>query len=179
MSSGHDPSVVGEQSYRQCLKMGVASLLLELGFDASSPTALETLTEILQSFLVELGRSSRSFTEVACRAEPLPADVLLALSEMGQSTAGIREYAFRVGRRTMPAPGVAQPVKTTSILSTGDRKKHRPGGIIPEHFLEFPDSHSYTRTPTHKQPVTDYESKKIVLLRLSKIAHLLGKSICF
>merc|ERR1712088_1198375 len=43
--------------------------------------------------------------------------------------------------------GVAS--KQTAILHTGNKKRH-PGHI--------PDSHSYIRTPTHRQPVTDYES---------------------
>ena len=69
--------------YRQCLLVSTAALLTESGFDSSSKIALETLAELLQSFIVELGRSSRAFTELACRTEPLGADVLLALTEMG------------------------------------------------------------------------------------------------
>jgi transcription initiation factor TFIID subunit 8 len=106
--------------------------------------------------MYELGRSSRAFTEVACRSEPLPADILLALTEMGQTTVGIKEYAFRTGRRCLSNPGLAQPAKPTSILHTGDRKPRSK--LLAEMCPEFPDSHSYLRTPTHKQPVTDYES---------------------
>ncbi len=69
--------------YRQCLLVSTAALLTESGFDMSSTVALESLAELLQSFIVELGRSSRAFTELACRTEPLGADVLLALTEMG------------------------------------------------------------------------------------------------
>ena len=151
---------LASQSYRHCLKVSLAAILTEAGFTSATPTAMETLCEILQSFIRELGRSSKSFSEVACRSEPLPADVLLALGEMGQSnTVGIREYAFRHTRRVLPTPSTAPPAKPPSILHTGDRKRHRGGGgVIPEAAPEFPDSHSYVRTPTHKQPVTDYES---------------------
>ena len=58
---------VTDDSYRKCLRTGVASILLESGFDSATPTALESITEMLQAFLTELGRSSRAFTEVACR----------------------------------------------------------------------------------------------------------------
>ena len=37
----------------------------------------------------------------------------------------------------------------------GNNKKHPSS--IPDNLPEFPDSHSYIRTPTHRQPVTDYE----------------------
>ena len=35
----------------------------------------------------------------------------------------------------------------------------KPRGVAPENLtgLELPDAHSFVRTPTHKQPVTDYE----------------------
>ena len=45
--------------------------------------------------------------------------------------------------------------KTDFILFPGNNKKHPSS--IPDNLPEFPDSHSYIRTPTHRQPVTDYE----------------------
>ena len=87
MVSGGNSSTTQQSShgsgYRQCLLVSTAALLTETGFDSSSKIALESLAEMLQSFIVELGRSSRAFTELACRTEPLGADVLLALTEMG------------------------------------------------------------------------------------------------
>lgn len=41
------------------------------------------------------------------------------------------------------------------IMFIGNNKKHPSS--IPDNLPEFPDSHSYIRTPTHRQPVTDYE----------------------
>ena len=78
----------------------------------------------------------RAFADVACRSEPLHADVLLALIEMGQTTAGLREYAFRFGRRSLNNPGVAQPPKATQILHTGDRKPRSK--LIAEMCPEYP-----------------------------------------
>ena len=146
------------QSYRHCLKAAVGALLLETGFDSSEKLALETITELLQSFLKELGRSSRAFCELACRTEVLGADVMLALSEMGQPPLGMREYALRIGRKSVSAPIPTQPPKQTSILHTGDKKRPPKTYGIQEGLPDFPDSHSFTRTPTHKQPQADYES---------------------
>ena len=42
-----------------------------------------------------------------------------------------------------------------NCLPAGNNKKHPSS--IPDNLPEFPDSHSYIRTPTHRQPVTDYE----------------------
>merc|ERR1719201_2866266 len=61
----------------------------------------------------------------------------------------------RSQRVTIPAPSQLTTPKQTSILHTGNNKKHPSS--IPDNLPEFPDSHSYIRTPTHRQPVTDYE----------------------
>merc|ERR1719187_3209846 len=66
------------------------------------------------------------------------------------------EYALRSGQLTVSAPGQTVSSKQTAILHTGNKARHPP--YIPDNLPDMPDSHSYIRTPTHKQPVTDYES---------------------
>lgn len=158
----------GTNSYRHWLNISIATLLTEVGFDKSEPMALETLGEMSQSFLYELGRSARAYCELACRVEPLGADVLLALAEMGQSgpeggtPLALLDYARRPGRKTLGQPQTAVQTKQTSMLHTGDRRKDGRGkastAVIPDYLPEYPDSHSYIRTPTHRQPEADYES---------------------
>jgi histone H3/H4 len=158
----------GANSYRQCLNISVATLLTEIGFDKVEPMALETLGEMTQSFLHELGRSGKAYCELACRVEPLGADVLLALSEMGQggpngcNPTALLNYARRPNKKTLGQPQTAVQPKQTSMLHTGDRRKDGRGkastAIIPDYLTEFPDAHSYIRTPTHRQPEADYET---------------------
>ena len=158
----------GANSYRQWLNISIATMLTEIGFDKTESMALETLGEMTQSFLHELGRSGKAYCELACRVEPLGADVLLALSEMGQggprgcNPAALLDYARRPGRKTLGQPQTAVQSKQTSMLHTGDRRKDGRGkastAVIPDYLVEFPDAHSYIRTPTHRQPEADYES---------------------
>ena len=158
----------GANSYRQWLNISIATMLTEVGFDKTEPMALETLGEMTQSFLHELGRSGKAYCELACRVEPLGADVLLALSEMGQggpkgcNPAALLDYARRPGRKTLGQPQTAVQPKQTSMLHTGDRRKDGRGkastAVIPDYLAEFPDAHSYIRTPTHRQPEADYET---------------------
>lgn len=145
-----------QDPFRQCLRVAVGSLCTEQGFDSAEVTSLETLTELTQSLIVELGRSARAFCELAGRVEPVSADLVLALVEMGLPMDGLQDYALRSGRLTVSAPGQTVSSKQTAILHTGNKKRHP--GHIPDHMPEMPDSHSYIRTPTHRQPVTDYES---------------------
>lgn len=142
--------------FRQCLRVAVGSLCTEVGFESAEATSLETMTELTQSLITELGRSARAFCELAGRVEPVVADLVLALVEMGAPMSGLKEYALRSGRLTVSAPGQTVSSKQTAILHTGNKKRHPPH--IPDHLPEMPDSHSYIRTPTHRQPVTDYES---------------------
>merc|ERR1719466_667095 len=142
--------------FRSCLRVAVSSLCTEMGFDCADSTALETVTEMTQSLLVELGRSARAFCELASRVEPVSADIVLSMVEMGIPVQGLKEYALRSNRVTLPPPSQAVTSKQTAILHTGNKKRHPTH--IPDHLPEMPDSHSYIRTPTHRQPVTDYES---------------------
>jgi len=142
--------------FRSCLRVAVSSLCSEVGFEGADSSALETIVEMTQSLLIELGRSARSFCELASRVEPVSADVLLALIEMGIPVQGLQEYAMRGNRVTLPPLTQTVSSKQTAILHTGNKKKHPV--YVPDYLPEMPDSHSYIRTPTHRQPVTDYES---------------------
>jgi len=158
-SSSSESGAPTDQAWRKCLNACAAAILSEIGFQAATPAALESLTEAMQAFLCELGRSTRAYTELACRNQPLPADVLLAAVNMGFSSKGLREYAFRQGRKTQPPPAAGAAPRPPAILRTGDRKRPaKTSGLLPDGMqVDAPDSHSYVRTPTHKQPVTDYE----------------------
>jgi len=170
---GNSSSGGGVQNYRGCLQVALAALLTEAGFDSVDRMAIESLTEMATAIINEIGRSGKGYCELACRAQPMGADVVLALTEMGlvkgldgrvtgAGLRGLREYAMRPGRKSLGTPGVASASKPSSMLHTGDRRRDGrgkgAGGVIPDYLPEFPDSHSYIRTPTHRQPEHDYES---------------------
>jgi len=142
--------------YRYCLKASVSAICNEVGFDSAEPACIETLTELVTSLLVELGRSTRSFCELACRVEPIIADLVLAFVELGIPIQGLKEFARRRTAKAVTTPGQAAEIKQPTILHTGNKKRHP--AYIPENMPEMPDSHSYIHTPTHRQPITDYES---------------------
>lgn len=140
---------------RRFLTMAIASQLEETGFTSADKDALETLTEMMQSFLIELGHSARNYCELAGRTQPVIGDVVVALINMGISIRGLDTFAKREGRHVLPQPQQAQAQKQQSILQAGQKISHP--SHIPNHMPAFPDPHAYIRTPTHKQPVTEYE----------------------
>jgi len=143
---------------RKVLKTTVAGILLEIGFNITEPAALETLVEMLFSVLSQMGNSSRRYAEVAGRLEPLGADVMMGLIDMGlfKSASSLLAYAKRSNRAVLPSPVPSIQPRQTSNLQAGTRLPHP--SYMPSYMPAFPDPHAYIRTPTHKQPVTEYEA---------------------
>lgn len=153
----------------EILRPYICCILKETGFHSADYVAVETLTEMFQScklmkmfifkyyiftthkilcfatVITEIGKTSRMFSEAAGRVEPLPADVTLALIDIGLSLNGMEQYAFRTNRHSMPPPAQSTQAKQLSMLAAGS-KQHLPH-YIPNHLPQFPDPHAYTRTP--------------------------------
>ncbi|ENN70781.1 transcription initiation factor TFIID subunit 8 [Dendroctonus ponderosae] len=142
--------------HRKMIVMSVSSVLKECGFDTAEKDALGTLTEMMQAFISEIGLLSRNYCELSGRVEPLIADIILAFSEMGFNFNTLEGYV-KAGKHTLlPALQPQQAQKQLNMLSAGF-KEPLPSHI-PKHLPPFPDPHAYVRTPTHKQPIIDYES---------------------
>ncbi|XP_076651540.1 TBP-associated factor 8 [Halictus rubicundus] len=141
---------------RKILNHVVCSILVESGYDTGDKEALETLTEMLQSFIVEVGESARNYCELSGRTEPLIADVILALINMGIKLDNLETYGKRSSRTVLPQLQQQTQSKQLNILQAG--VKHGHPSHIPGYLPLFPDPHAYIRTPTHKQPVTEYEA---------------------
>lgn len=145
-----------KDSPRSMLKSSVVALLAEAGFDAADNVALETLIEISQALIKEVGGLSHDFCELASRQQPMLADVLLALVNLGIPIHGLDKYAKRPLRTVFPPVTQTTQPKPSSILQAGVKQPHP--AHIPPYLPDFPDPHAYIRTPTHKQPVTEYEA---------------------
>ncbi|XP_063888355.1 transcription initiation factor TFIID subunit 8-like [Scylla paramamosain] len=141
---------------RKTLAAAVAGILQEVGFLAFEKAALGTLTEMLQSLLHEIGRSTRAYSELAYRTEPVGADVVMALVDMGITLEGLQAFRSRPNRVVITAPSQQVDLKQHNVLQVGDKKSHP--AHIPDHLPPFPDTHTYCFSHTYKQPVTEYEA---------------------
>lgn len=150
--------VICANSRRKALEAAVSNLLNEVGFDVAEPMALELLTELVQSVLTEIGTSARAYCELSGRVEPVIGDVVMAFVNMGIpfSSSSFEQYAKRPNRTVVPSPMASLQPKQPPTLSAGSKQNLPPH--IPDSFPPFPDPHAYIRTPTHKQPVTEYEA---------------------
>lgn len=141
---------------RRFLTMAVSTELLEHDFETADRECVETLAEMMQSFIVELGQSARNYCELAGRTQPVIGDIVISLINMGVSVKGLETYARREGRNVLPQPQQAQAQKQLGILQAGQKNSHP--SHIPSYLPALPDPHAYIRTPTYKQPVTEYEA---------------------
>ncbi|ELU15820.1 hypothetical protein CAPTEDRAFT_183324 [Capitella teleta] len=140
---------------RRAMKVAVSLMCTEAGFALAEDAALETLIEMVISFLTELGRSSRALSELSCRTEVMPGDVALALIEMGQRIDELVSYAKSTKHNVFIPPGHAPQQPPPRILQVGEKKGHPTH--IPDYLPSFPDPHTYITTSTHKAPMTEYK----------------------
>ena len=145
------------QARRKVLSLAVCACCHEAGFSAAEESVVDVLTVMLQSLICETGRSSQAHAEHNGRCEVTPSDVVLALIDMGLNVQSTLEFAkqrnviFRI-----PAPGKDAQQKQITILQAG--QKRLPHSYIPDYFPAFPDPHTYVKTPTARQPLTEYEA---------------------
>ncbi|CAB1330058.1 unnamed protein product [Coregonus sp. 'balchen'] len=119
---------------RRTLQVVVSSLLTECGFESAEKAAVESLTEMIQSYISEVGRCAKAYCEHTARITPTLSDTVVTLIEM--------------------APVTNAPVIPKALIA-GQKRTHP--FHIPSHFPEFPDPHTYIKTPTFREPVSDYQ----------------------
>ncbi|RVE46633.1 hypothetical protein evm_008706 [Chilo suppressalis] len=145
MSESTEKLENGSDARRRILNIAVSTVLLETGFESADKMSLETLTEMLQCFLTEVGNSAKGYCELSGRVEPVLGDVVMALINMGINLQGLEQYAARPNRHIIQPPQQAPAPKTPAMLSAGSKAK--PAPHIPFHLPPLPDPHAYIRTP--------------------------------
>lgn len=140
---------------RRTLQVVVSALLTECGFESAEKAAVETLTEMMQSFITEVGRSAKAYCEHTARSIPTLSDTVVTLIEMGFNAESLPVYAKRSQRMVITAPPVTNAPVTPKALTAGHKRSHP--AYIPSHLPEFPDPHTYIKTPTFREPVSEYQ----------------------
>lgn len=121
--------------------------------------------------IVETGASARNYCELSGRTEPLVADVILALINMGMKLDNIETYSKRQNRTILPALQQQTQAKQLNILQAGVKQSHP--SHIPNYLPPFPDPHAYIRTPVNLKELFSLaslitiESKYCIIYRLN------------
>lgn len=136
---------------RKILFSSICAICHENGFAYAERPAVETLLEMLQSLICEIGRTSRQYCEHGGRTEPNVADIDIALVCLGIRSDGIPDYAKRSERIVLPPPGKAPSQPMPKILQAGDKKPLPP--YIPDYFPSFPGNHRFFESCCEKIPI--------------------------
>ena len=176
--------IPNEESFRQCLSAVVASLCLEANYESAEESVLKTLTEMMQNYIIEVGKGVRLFYEHSGRTLPNGRDVMCALAEMGFPSHQLPEYLSRTRRINLGQISKSGEASNAPVLQVGKRKNFP--NYVPEHFNfpPFPDPHSYVRTTTGEKESTDYvilrerlsEQRRDVEKALTRFVAKTGKS---
>ncbi|TRY87005.1 hypothetical protein DNTS_009114 [Danionella cerebrum] len=140
---------------RRTLQVVVSALLTECGFDSAEKAVVETLTEMMQSYITEVGRCAKANCEHTARSTPTLSDVVITLVEMGFNVDTLPVYAKRSQRMVITAPPITNAPVVPKALTAGQKRTHP--AYIPGHFPDFPDPHTYIKTPTFREPVSEYQ----------------------
>lgn len=116
---------------------------------------LKLIHLIFNIVIVEIAHTSKNYAELSGRTQPFLGDVVVALTNLGIPLNGVTDFIKR-NIHKIPAPQTITTQKQTNLLQAGTKQSHPPH--IPNHLPPLPDPHAYVRTPTHKQPVTEYEA---------------------
>lgn len=109
----------------------------------------------VSTVIIEIAHTSKDFAELSGRTQPFLGDIVVALTNLGITMNGITAFVKR-DLHKIPTPQPINTQKQLNLLQAGT--KLQAPGHIPNHMPALPDPHAYVRTPTHKQPVTEYEA---------------------
>ena len=138
----------------QYLDKFVAQIIKSFGWQAVAPECLAILTDLAKDMILKIGRQASTFAHHAGRATPSFYDVQCSICECGIDVKNIHLT------RTLPrVPSVVTklPEKPPTILKI--TKPLPQPAYIPDHLNhEFPQPHTYIKTPTYSMPVSSYSS---------------------
>ena len=132
----------------------VAQIIRSFGWQAVAPECLSLLTDLAKDLILKIGTKASVFAHHAGRATPSFYDVQCSISECGIDVRNIHLT------RTLPrVPSVVNkpPEKPPTILKI--TKPLPQPSYIPDHLNhDFPQPHTYIKTPTYSMPVSSYSS---------------------
>ena len=161
-----------EEESRAIARVVVARVCQEMGFDAASSSALDTLGDVLLQYMEAAGAGTRAAAEAAGRTEGNLLDVLASLGDLGADMDGLMRHAD-VAEHELPFPRALprlpvrkRPRATPSFRDVGEV----PPPHIPAFLPALPDRHTYHATPAFERPSLDPAAASAALAAQRRLA---------
>lgn len=147
-----------ENFSRELVKVVIAQITQALGFHGIQQSACETLADIMQLYIEELGYSSHLYAEHATRTESNFHDINGSFEDLGVSVTDL--FTFITQFEEIPfakaVPPFPLPKKETPHPPDLAEKEELPHpDHIPSFLPSFPPRHTYAHTPLYAERITD------------------------
>lgn len=166
---------------RDGLRRSITLALNHVGFDSAREDALESFTEIVETYMRGFIHQVKRVAHAARRSDPIPTDYEAALHYHNLPLSSLKPHLKNPVSEQLLESAFYDPVieNTTYLESTppvlGDEldgryeKEERPW--IPKHFPSFPSKHTYRYTPA-EPPARNTETKRAEALADARKAEM-------
>ncbi|KAI1761955.1 WD40-repeat-containing domain protein [Hypoxylon sp. FL1150] len=176
---------------RDGLQRSIALALDYIGFDATTNDALESFTELVETYTLEFANSLKRTANAARRNEVVPEDFELILHQHNVSLSTLKLHLKHPIPKEQLEPSYHDPIiEDVSYLQkpppylgeelSGEKEKNgRPW--IPKHFPPFPSPYTYKFTSAQPkvdwstqqtQAETDAKKGEVALRRINRAARI-------
>ncbi|XXH03271.1 hypothetical protein Hte_009669 [Hypoxylon texense] len=153
---------------RDGLRRSIGLVLNHIGFDAATSDALESFTEVVETYTTEFVTSLQRMANAARRNDPVPEDFELILRQHNVPLSTLKLHLKHPIPKEQLEPSYYDPITEDVAylqkpppylgeeLSGEKAKNDRP--YIPKHFPPFPSPYTYQYTEA--QPVVDWSKQQ-------------------
>jgi len=154
---------------KAAMKVVTAQVCQELGFNAISSNAVESLAEITQKYIEELGHASHHYAELAGRTECNFNDVRQSFNDLYIKIDDLRAFARFADNMPFAKAIPEFPLKKSSLPNQSNKGTRIPNILakeeikqpllphIPECLPPFPPPHTYVHSTISPPQITDQE----------------------
>jgi len=156
------------------LKLVVAQISKEMGFQQIQQMAIETLADLLENYLTSVGYLGHKFTELSSRTESNLHDIKLGLKEIGNVTMDdIYNFAtvvedFPFVKQIPEFPCRKAQKQETRVFEHEPAQQDALPKYVPNHLPPFPPAHSYASTPMCRDKISDQSTVRNIRKEKSK-----------
>ncbi|RDA95565.1 hypothetical protein CP533_1209 [Ophiocordyceps camponoti-saundersi (nom. inval.)] len=149
-------SLTHHHKARLGLQRSIALILDHDGFSSATPEAMESFTNLVETFIDSMVEETKRFALSSRRELPIPTDFGLAMRFHNITTASLRPHLKHpLSRRPQLVPSYRNvavaddalrtlPLLTQELSGQADKDAK---GFIPASFPDFPSRHTYRHTP--------------------------------